>query len=645
VGVDVLVILLRVAVELVLVVVSTLLAVRLLGVRRSWVAIAAAGVIGWTAGSLLDLGLRQWDWDATGLSVRTVVFAVLFTMLAAVGLDLVARPGSLARGDRAGLLVLPRPFRDVRRRLRPYRRYRQIAAIARSHGLVFDRTRRRQALVDSSFAVALRQTLEDAGVVFIKLGQMASTRDDLLPDELTTELSRLQSSAEPAPREAMQALLEEELGRSVDEVFAAFDWTPIGSASIAQAYAAVLPSGQEVIVKVQRPDMDEQVAVDAATVLHLARAVERTPMGRDLHARELATEFVRTLHDELDFRLEAANILDIGAAVDGTPGIRVPQVHVGLVTRRVVVEERFRGPSVSDRERMAALGLDPTLLADRLVQAMLDQLLHGHFHADLHPGNVLLLDDGSLGLIDFGLTGRLDASLRSALLDLVAAFAAGDPAGLREGIEQVAVVGVVGQDLALDQALAKLLSDATRSGGVGVEAMNDLVVVLSSFDIHLPSELTTCLRALVLLDGTVRAIDPGFVLIDAVRDRVGAPTSLVEGPAGDQLRDELLRQLPRLRRLPVDLERIAALTARGDLRARVSLLSLPEDVRVLTTLVNRVLLVVAGSALVLGAAVLVTGSDTPTGTSLAEVTGFICLGVGLLLILRVIAAVVRDGYE
>jgi ubiquinone biosynthesis protein len=444
----------------------------------------------------------------------------------------------------------------------------------------------------------------------------------------------------------MQALLEEELGRSVDEVFVAFDWTPIGSASIAQAYAATLPTGEDVIVKVQRPDMDDQVAVDAATVLHLARAVERTPMGRDLHARELATEFVRTLHDELDFRLEAANILDIGEAIDGNPTIRVPHVHADLVTRRVVVEERFRGPSVADRDRIRELGLEPKELADRLVQAMLDQLLHGHFHADLHPGNVLLLDDGALGLIDFGLTGRLDASLRSALLDLVAAFASGDPAGLREGIEQVAVVGVVGQDLALDQALARLLSDATRTGGgVGVEAMNDLVVVLSSFDIHLPSELTTCMRALVLLDGTVRAIDPDFVLIDAVRERVGGPTAIVDGPAGDQLRDELLRQLPRLRRMPSHLERIAAVTARGDLRARVSLLSMPEDVRVLTMLVNRVLLVVAGGALVVGAALLVAGTSTPEGTSLAEVVGFIGLAVGFILILRVVAAVVRDGYD
>jgi ubiquinone biosynthesis protein len=642
----VLVVLVRLALELLLAVAATLVAARLLGARRSWVAIAAAGAIGWAAANVVDLGLRQWDWDAAGLSLRTVVFAVLFTMLAAVVLDLVARPGTLARGDRAGLLVLPRPFRDVRRRLRPYRRYQEIAAIARRHGLVFDRSRRREALVDRSFGVALRQTLEEAGIVFIKLGQMASTRDDLLPGELTEELSRLQSSAEPAPREAMQALLEDELGRSVDEVFATFDWTPIGSASVAQAYAATLPTGDEVIVKVQRPDMDEQVALDAVTVLHLARAVERTPMGRDLHARELATEFVRTLHDELDFRLEAANILDIGDAIDGSPGVRVPRVHPELVTRRVVVEERFRGPSVSDRARIAALGLEPRDLADRLVQAMLDQLLHGHFHADLHPGNVLLLDDGSLGLIDFGLTGRLDASLRSALLDLVAAFAAGDPAGLREGIEQVAVVGVVGQDLALDQALARLLSDATRSGGgVGVEAMNDLVLLLSSFDIHLPSELTTCLRALVLLDGTVRAIDPDFVLIDAVREKVGGPTNLLEGPAGDQLQEELLRQLPRLRRLPTHLERIAAVTARGDLRARVSLLSLPEDVRVLTLLVNRVLLVVAGSALVLGAAVLVAATTGDDATSLAEVIGFICLGVGLLLILRVVAAVVRDGYE
>jgi ubiquinone biosynthesis protein len=632
-------------------VVATLLAARFLAVRRSWVAVAAAGALGWVGANLLQVVLADGDWDAARLSIRTVSFAVLFTLLAAVGLDLVARPGSLARGDRAGLLVLPRPFRDIRRRLEPYARYREIAGIARRNGLSLASTRRRHRLVERSFSVGLRKTLEESGIVFVKLGQMASTRDDLLPKELTTELARLHSRVEPAPREVMQPQLEGELGEPVDALFAEFDWTPIGSASVAQAYAATLLTGEPVIVKVQRPDMDELVARDSTALLHLARVLEqRTPLGRELHARELTEEFVRSLRDELDFLAEAANAIDIATATADTAGVRIPKVHRPLVTRRVLVEERFHGASVGDRERMAALGIEGTVLADRLVQAMVDQLVYGHFHADPHPGNVLLLDDGSLGLIDFGMTGNLDATQRAALLQMTICAANGDAVGLREGVEQVAEIGPDVAGVALDRALAHFLAQHLRPGHkLGADAMNELVPLLSQFDIRLPSDLTMCLRALVLLDGTVRAIDPGYSLVEGLRRLIGdgGVRAAATGPMKDQLTAELVRQLPKLKQLPAHLERITALTARGDLRVRVGLFSSAEDARVVTLLVNRVLLVVTGGLLLVASALLLaaTAPSTAEGTPVLEVFGYVGLAIGTVLVLRVVAAVVRDGYE
>jgi ubiquinone biosynthesis protein len=413
-----------------------------------------------------------------------------------------------------------------------------------------------------------------------------------------------------------------------------------------------LTTGEEVIVKVQRPDMDELVARDSTVLLHLARVMEqRTPIGKDLHAAELADDFVRGLFDELDFVLEGANAVDISLATAENSGVRIPHVYTALVTRRVLVEERLRGVNVADRERMAELGLDPAAVADRLVRAMVDQLLHGHFHADPHPGNVLLLDDGSIGFIDFGMTGRLDASQRAALLQITLSASQGDAAGLRDGIQQVAIVGADVSDIELERALARFISLHLRPGtNVGAQAMSELVPLLSTYDIHLPGEMTMCLRALAMLDGTVHAVDPGYALIEGMQRLIGGTTisEAATGEIGDQLRDELLRELPRLRRLPSHLERIASLTARGELRTRVSLFSSVEDARVVTTLANRMILALAGSLLLVGSAIslALTSAASESGpTSLAEVFGVLGASIGIVLVLRVVAAVVRDGYQ
>jgi ubiquinone biosynthesis protein len=316
------------------------------------VATALAGTIGWAGGNLLQVGLNDWDWDAARLSTGTVSLSIVFTMLAAVSLDFLARPGTLARGECAGLLVRPSPIRDLRRRLEPYARYRQIIAIARRNGLALPGVGRRRTAERVPVDVALRTTLEQCGVVFVKLGQIASTREDLLPHGLRVDLSRLQSAVEPLCREVMQPQLEAELEAPVDRVFAEFDWDPIGSASIAQAYAARLETGDPVVVKVQRPAIEEAVARDTAAMLHLARAVERrTPQGRQLRVAAIAEDFAHNLRQELDFPLEAANAIDLAAATDPAPGVRIPFMHGELLSQRVLVQERFAGVSVADRHR------------------------------------------------------------------------------------------------------------------------------------------------------------------------------------------------------------------------------------------------------------------------------------------------------
>ena len=634
-------------------VVATLLAVRLLGTRRSWVATTVAGAIGWMGGNLLQLALNQWDWDAARLSIGTVSLSVVFTMLAAVSLDFLARPGTLARGEGAGLLVLPSPIRDLRRRLAPYARYRQIIAIARRNGLALPGIGRHRTAERIPVDVALRATLEQCGVVFVKLGQIASTREDLLPSRLRLELSRLQSAVEPLSREVMQPQLEAELEAPVDRVFAEFDWDPIGSASIAQAYAARLETGEPVVVKVQRPAIEEAVARDTAAMLHLARAVERrTPQGRQFRVAAIAEDFAHNLRQELDFPLEAANAIDLAAATDPASGVRIPFIHSELLRPRVLVQERFDGVSVANRQRIAELELDEVELADRLVHTMARHMLsHGHFHADAHPGNVLLLDDGTLGLIDFGATGRLDARQRTALLEMTLSARRGDSAGLRDAIEQVAIIGSDGSDAALERALARFLSENVGAGrAVTAKALNDLIPLLATFDIRLPSELSVFFRALVLLDGTARTISPGYSLVDGM-GRVfehGMPTAEPGASVQDRLVQGLLAELPRLQRLPSQVDRLASLAGRGELRTRIALFSTEQDARVITTLVNRLVLGLGGALLFIGSTLLLMvsdGSSSSINTSLTRTFGYVGLALAATMLLRVVAAIVREGYN
>jgi ubiquinone biosynthesis protein len=425
----------------------------------------ASGLVGWLTGVGLATLIAQGQPNPGAGFMRNVwVFSTVFTMSATVWTELLARPGTLARAQ-SGLTRPPRPLRALRRRFHRIARYAQITRIAIHYGLgpALGMSKPHGGTAEGTVAltgrlptaVRVRRALEECGGIFIKLGQVLSTRSDLLPASACDELARLQDEVPPEPPAAMRAVLEAEIGRSVDAVFAEFDWTPRAAASIAQAYRARLGSGEQVVVKIQRPGIAEAVERDMDVLDQLTRMIEeRTAWGREYRVRDLAAEFAERLRGELDFRAEARNADEIRGNLAADGPIRAPQVYDGISTTRVLVMEWFDG--VSARHSEGLTEESRRQLADELLRSILQQVLgDGLFHADPHPGNVLLLKDERLGLIDFGAAGRLDSLQQAALRDLLVGIGQRDAAALREAVLQVAEPRRDLDEVVLERALAR----------------------------------------------------------------------------------------------------------------------------------------------------------------------------------------------
>jgi ubiquinone biosynthesis protein len=401
-----------------------------------------------------------------------------------------------------------------------------------------------------------------------------------------------------------------------------------------------------VVVKVQRPGIAATMERDLAALRLLADFVQRrTPFGRDLRPGDLLGQFATNLRAELDFRHELEAMTELAERLDGN--VRVPHVHQHLCTRRVLVQERFDGLTIAELGRPDSIGTDRNALADRLLRSTLDQVMRlGYFHADPHPGNIFALADGSLGLIDFGATGRLDPIQQKAMIDIFFALARRDVTLLRDGVERVADIDEASNPDQLERALARLLADHVRPGGtVQPQALQELVAVLARFGLRLPADIVLLSRALVTLDGTLRVLCPDMSMMSATMQMIQSPTSppLLDGK--DVVRDELMSMLPHLRRLPERVDRLLSAAGKGELRIRT--VTDEDGRRIVRTLVNRALLGALGAAVLAVSTLLLVASDPgpliAERTGLFEVFGYGGLLAGIVLVLRVVDAIARDG--
>lgn len=281
---------------------------------------------------------------------------------------------------------------------------------------------------DLSRGVRIRRALEDLGPIFIKFGQMLSTRRDLLPDDIALELARLQDHVPPFPGAQARQLIEQAYGRPISEIFRTFEDEPMASASIAQVHGATLHDGREVVVKVVRPEIDRVIRRDLSLLHAVADLAQRYwPEARRLRPREVVDEYEKTVLDELDLFREAANGSQLRRNFEGSDQLYIPEIYWDYVRRRVIVMERIHGIPISDVDRLRAAGVDFKVLAERGVEIFFTQVFrHNFFHADMHPGNIFVNADNPLSAqylaVDFGIVGSLDTEDQRYLAENFYAF-------------------------------------------------------------------------------------------------------------------------------------------------------------------------------------------------------------------------------
>jgi len=404
-------------------------------------------------------------------------------------------------------------------------RSRQIASVLVSHGWDYLTSSGHSSLEKSllhrtsaqSRPEHLRSALEELGTTFIKLGQILSTRADLLPPDYLAELIKLQDAAAPVPFEDIREALEAELGQPIGSVFLNFDPEPLASASIGQAHVALLPDGTEVVVKVRRPGVVEQVNEDLEILKELAATASRHWEFADRYDLVgLVEEFSQTLRSELDYIREGHSAERFAANFADDSSIHIPRVFWETTTSRVLTLERIRGVKINDLDGLDQQGTDRRWLAEHATNVVLKMVCEdGFFHADPHPGNFFIEKNGAIGLIDFGMVGVLDERTQERLADLLIAINEQNADRLVDVFLDLGVTRKRIDRASLRRDVEHLLATywGLPLGELKVTALlNDVFAVMRRHHLHLPSNLALLLKTVIMIEGLGVNLDPDFHL-------------------------------------------------------------------------------------------------------------------------------------
>ncbi|KJS46638.1 2-polyprenylphenol 6-hydroxylase [Desulfosporosinus sp. BICA1-9] len=422
----------------------------------------------------------------------------------------------------------------IGKRIRHIKRYRDVAKVLARHGfgyvveemgLLHMLSLPKRLFTDTeeidrlSMGERIRRVIEELGPTYVKIGQIASTRADIIPEDILQELESLQDNVPSFSFEEVARIIEQELGSPIEVNFSSFDEKPIAAASIGQVHRAQLRTGERVAVKVQRPNIKALIETDLEILLDLATLAEhRMPKMERLQLRDVVEEFSKSLRNELDYTIEARNAEKIAKQFKKDSMVHIPSIYWDYSTRTVLTMEFVEGIKLNQFEMIEKQGFDRKAVAEQLVRSLFHQvLIEGFFHADPHPGNIFLLSDGAITLIDFGMVGRLTKDMKHNFASMVIAMMRQNTESM---IQAVLRIGIVPDEVNLpllthevDELREKYLDVPMSQISLG-EAISDLFKVAFRHRIRIPSDFTLLAKCLLILEGIVEKLDPELSILD-----------------------------------------------------------------------------------------------------------------------------------
>jgi ubiquinone biosynthesis protein len=498
----------------------------------------------------------------------------------------------------------------------------------------------------------IRLVLQELGPTFVKLGQIASTRSDLLPEEIICELEQLQDRVPPFSFQDVREIIQEELGDELENLFHHFEDTPLAAASIGQVHQAILRSGEKVAVKIQRPNITSVIETDLEILQDLAVLAEhRLEWAARYQIRDMVDEFSKSLRAELDFTMEGRNAEKISRQFRNDPFIHIPKVFWEYSTKKVLTLEYVDGVKLNEPDKLMKNGYNPKRLAERLANAMFQQIFNnGFFHGDPHPGNVLALPGEVIAFIDFGMVGRLTPEMKYHVSSLVIALMRQSTDGVIKAILQM---GLVPDDVNMvklrgdvEQLREKYYGVPLSQISIG-EAVNDLLRTAFCHSIRIPADLTLVGKTLLTVEGVVEHLDPAFRIFD------------IAEPFGRQLLQERLH--PKrvaetvwkrvfdygelLFDLPRHMKDVTSLIKRGRLRLEIAAPELDLLLKKLDRVSNRLsfsIVLLAFSIIMVG--VIIGSSLGRQSTLLWEIPAIeIGFGMATLMFLWLLYSIFKSG--
>ncbi len=459
-------------------------------------------------------------------------------------------------------------------------------------------------------AEELTDDLERMGPTYIKLAQLMSTRADLIPPPYARALSRLQDSVEPFSFEEVERIVTEELGVRLSRAFSSFEATPLASASLGQVHRAVMRDGRQVVVKVQRSGIKERIAEDMEALAELAEFADKhSEAGRRYGFGELLEQFRRSLNGELDYRREAANLTALSRIVSKYDALVIPEPIEDYTTGKVLTMDYIPGRKITDLGPLAKMEFDGCRLAEQLFEAYLDQILvEGFFHADPHPGNVLLTDDNRVALIDLGMVARVPAGMRKLLVKLLLAMSDGDGKAVADAAVAMGRPLEHFDTVAFSTEAAELVE---RSQGMSIQELDagsmvmELMRISGDHDLRLPPELSMLGKALLNLDQVAQELDPDFNPSEAIRRHTDNILESQMTPSSGSAFSALLEARDFVEQLPGRVNKVMDAMAEGTFHLDVHAFDEAEMMRGFQKLANRLTMGLVLAALIVGAAMLV----------------------------------------